>query len=84
MDPRGLDNTKIMIYNYIVKLYLKLWGCKMSKASAIKEILIYLLNERAKDLVKEANIITDLSRKNIYMSEVAKIKDLADNLEHSK
>jgi len=84
MDPRELDNTKIMIYNYIVKLYLKLWGCKMSKASAIKEILIYLLNERAKDLVKEANIITDLSRKNIYMSEVAKIKDLADNLEHSK
>lgn len=72
------------MYNSIVKLWVKLWGCKMSKASAIKEILIYLLNERAKDLVGKANIIADLSRKNIYMAEVAKIKDLADNLEHSK
>jgi nanoRNase/pAp phosphatase (c-di-AMP/oligoRNAs hydrolase) len=84
MDHRGLDKVKIMIYNYIVKLYLKLWGCKMSKVSATKDIVLYLLNARLTDLYIKFNDEHDIQKKSRYSVEMLKIKELADKLEHSK
>jgi hypothetical protein len=72
------------MYNSIVKLWVKLWGCKMSKASVIKEILLYILNAKMTSLTVAANSENNLSKKAAYQLEMNKIKDLADKLEHSK
>lgn len=56
----------------------------MSKASATKDILLYLLNDKMAEYVSKCNKETDLHRKTIINVEIIKIKDLADKLEHSK
>lgn len=84
MDPGKVDKGKIIMYNSIVKLWVKLWGCKMSKVSATKDVVLYLLNARLTDICIKFNEEHDIQKKSRYSVEMLKIKKLADKLEHSK
>lgn len=73
-----------VLYNYIVKFYIKLWGVNMTFKAAVKLVLQEIINREIKKLTIEANSIQDLHRKTILNTEIIHLKELSDKLDESK
>jgi len=81
---RVLDKCKIIWYNYILKLYLRLTGGKMTFKAAVKNVLQYFLNKEMTKLNADYNLVGDAHRRTIINVEIIKLKELSDKLDESK